>query len=104
MEYNDGLQSNILRSELYRDQTDSLSGNKNRNLDYLGFENGKGTQENIDPKENQKIFLIDNYKEIFRKIEKERATEEKNEDLLFYDYNSFSVDNFSQNSSILDFE
>ena len=81
---------------MYRDQTDSLSGNKNRNLDYLGFEIGKGTQENIDPKENQKIFLIDN--------SKEWATEEQNEDLSFYDYNSFSVDNFSQNSSILLFE
>ena len=104
LEYNDRLQSNISSSELYRNETDSLSGNKNRNLDYFGFENVKGTQENIDPKENQKIFLIDNSKEIFRKIEKERATEEQNEDLLFYDYNSFSVDNFSQNSSILDFE
>ena len=104
LEYNDGLQSNILSSALYRDETDPLSRNKNRNLDYFGFECVQGTQENIDPKKNQKIFLIDNSKEIFRKIEKERATEEQNEDLLFYDYNSFSVDNFSQNSSILDFE
>ena len=104
LEYNYRLQSNILSSALYTDETETLSGNKYRNLDYFGFDRVKWTHENIDPKENQKIFLIDNSKEIFRKIEKERATEEQNEDLLFYDYNSFSVDNFSQNSSILDFE
>ena len=94
----------FVSTELYRDQTDSTSGNKNRNLYHFGYEYLQGTKENIDPKENQKIFLIDNSKEIFRKIEKERATEKQNEDLLFYDYNSFSVDKFSQNSSILDFE
>ena len=101
---NDGLHSNILSPELYGDQTHSLSENNNRNLDYFGFEYVKGTQENIDPKENQKIFLIENSEEIFRKIEKERAKENQNEDLLFHDYNSISVDKFSSNSSILDFE
>ena len=35
----------FLSSELYRDQTDSLSGNKNRNLDYFGFENKKGLKK-----------------------------------------------------------
>ena len=100
----DGLNSNILSPELYGDQTHSLSEKKNRNLDYFEFEYVKGTQENIDPNENQNIFLIDNSEEIFRKIEKERAKEEQNEDLLFHDYNSISVDKFSSNSSILDFE
>ena len=71
LEYKDGLHSNILSTELYRDQTDSTSGNKNRNLYHFGYEYVQGTQENIDPKENQKIFLIGNSKEIFRKIEKE---------------------------------
>ena len=96
--------SNILGPELYVDKTHSISENNNRNLDYFGFEYAQGTKENIDPKENQKIFLIDNSEEIFRKIEKERAKEEQNEDLLFHDYNSISVDKFSSNSSILDFE
>ena len=95
---------NILGPELYMDETHSISENNNRNLDYFGFECVQGTKENIDPKENQKIFLIDNSEEIFRKIGKEREKEEQNEDLLFHDYNSISVDKFSSNSSILDFE
>ena len=104
LKHKDGLHSNILSPELRGDQTHSFSENNNRNLDYFGFEYVKGTKENIDPKENQKIFLIENSEEIFRKIEKERAKEEQNEDLLFHDYNSISVDKFSSNSSILDFE
>ena len=55
MEYNDGLQWNILSSELYRDQTDSLSSNKNRNLDYFGFENVQGAQENIAGESNPNL-------------------------------------------------
>ena len=75
LEYKDGLHSNILSTKLYRDQTDSTSGSKNRNLDHFGYEymsiykglkNIQGSQENIDKgvkkisirKKTKRYFLL----------------------------------------------
>ena len=60
---------------MYKEQTESLSENQDRNLDFFGFEYV----------ENQRKVHTENSKEIFGKIERERAMEKENEDLLFHD-------------------
>ena len=60
LEYMCRFHSNTLGTELYKELTNSLLANQDRNLDFFGFEDV----------ENQTKVHIENSHEIFRKIEK----------------------------------
>ena len=81
-------------------QTDQSNSIEN----YFGYEYVKGNDCNYRSEGKEKLIFIENSKEIFYDIEKERSKEQQNSDLLFQDYNSSSVDSFAHNLEILNFE
>ena len=81
-------------------QTDQSNSVEN----YFGYQYVKGSDCAYRSEGKEKLILIENSKEIFYDIEKERSKEQQNSDLLFQDYNSSSVDSFAHNLEILNFE
>ena len=83
--------------DIQTDHSDSVEN-------YFGYQYVKGSELAYGSEDNKKLVLIENSKEIFDDIEKERSKAQQNSDLLFQDYNSSSVDTISHNFEILNFE